>query len=777
MALEISQPTKATSRPALPKVVIATTAMLSFISFWRAAAVVLNDMGSSAFYAGAIAEQAVGKSAPWFILAIMLFSYAVRALYMESCSMFVRGGVYRVVKEAMGSTLAKVSVSALMFDFILTGPISGVSAGQYLTGFLNEAFRYAHVPLILPENLTAAAFAIVVTVYFWWENVKGIPESSGKALRIMYVTTAMVVIMIGWCVYTLVVRGAQLPPWPTSATLTFSDEALGWLRHTNWPHTIGLIGILIGLGHSVLAMSGEETLAQVYRELEFPKIKNLKKVGFIIFAYSLVFTAGVSFFAVMLIPDATRHQYYENLIGGLAMSLQGPYTLRLIFQGFVVIVGVLMLSGAVNTAIVGSNGVLNRVAEDGILPQWFRHPHRKFGTSYRLLNLIVGLQIATIILSRGDIFILGEAYAFGVMWSFAMNSIAVLALRYKQPGGREFRVPLNLKFGTTEVPLGLILISFMLLALCTINLLTKQVATISGIIFTAAFFATFTIAEKITKKRGGTGADLDQFNVTSREELTPECAGVRPGNVLVPVSNYNALYHLSAVLDRIKPERRDVVVLHVRLLARMPSGALEFDADQMFGSVEQRLFTQTLCLAEKHGKTIHLSVVAATDVWDGILRAGVNLQSSTIVLGHSAKYSLPEQARLIGLAWEALPAPRPPFNLEIFSPGGQREFFLLGPHSPHLTTNEVNLVHQLWLKCSDLVSSEELHHHDIVHFALNEVQVELREGKEAEVAARLKAHLEENKVRRDQRSELASRTPASPTPCEPVDKAKTDGHH
>jgi amino acid transporter len=760
MSLDIPRQPIQQSQPVLPKVIIATTAMLSFISFWRAAAVVLNDMGSSAFYAGAIAEDAVGKSAPWFILGIMLFSYAVRALYMESCSMFVRGGVYRVVKEAMGGTLAKVSVSALMFDFILTGPISGVSAGQYLTGFLNEMFRYAHVGIILPENLTSASFAIVVTIYFWWENVKGIPEASGKALRIMYVTTVMVVMMVGWCLYTVSVRGARLPPFPTLANLSFSEQALGWLRHSSWPHTIGLVGILIGLGHSVLAMSGEETLAQVYRELEHPKIPNLKKVGMIIFVYSLVFTAGVAFFAVMLIPDATRHQYFGNLIGGLAMNLEGPYPVRLAFQAFVVIVGVLMLSGAVNTAIVGSNGVLNRVAEDGILPEWFRHPHRKFGTSYRLLNLVVGLQIATIILSRGDIFILGEAYAFGVMWSFTMNGVAVLALRYKQPGPREFRVPLNLKFGNFELPLGLGLISLILFTLCCINLLTKQVATISGIVFTAVFFATFTIAEKITKRRGDSHADLDHFNAAARAELTPENAGVRPGNVLVPVSNYHALYHLSAVLDRVKPERRDAVVLHVRLLSRTPSGPLELEADQIFGNNEQYLFTQALALAEKHGKTIHLVVVAANDVWDGILRAAVNLQAATIVLGHSAKYTVAEQARQIGMAWEALPLPRPQFNLEIFLPGGEREFFLLGPHAPHLTANEIQLVHQLWLKCNDLVSSDELHHHDIVHFALSEMAQQLKEGKGEDVASKLKAHLHENETRRALKGQKPAAEPA-----------------
>src|SRR5438046_4727722 len=157
-----------------PRVLIASTAMLAFITFWQAAAVVLNDMGSSAFYAGAIAEHFIVKTAPWFILAIMVLSFAVRALYIESCSMFVRGGVYRVVKEAMGGTLAKFSVSALMFDYILTGPISGVSAGLYLAGLLNELFHYAHLQITLPDNSTAAIFALVRTLYFGWENIKGI---------------------------------------------------------------------------------------------------------------------------------------------------------------------------------------------------------------------------------------------------------------------------------------------------------------------------------------------------------------------------------------------------------------------------------------------------------------------------------------------------------------------------------------------------------------------------------------------------------------------------
>src|SRR5215469_3007129 len=405
--------------------------MLSFISFWRAAAIVLSDLASSAYYAGGIAEQAIGKAAPWFILAIMLFSYAVRAIYIESCSMFVRGGVYKVVHEAMGGTLAKFSVSALMFDYVLTGPISAVSAGLYLGGLINETgdhFRIA--ALHVHSQYFAAVFAGAVTLYFWRKNIIGIHESSEKALRIMQVTTVMVVILIAWCLITIFKGNYQPVPAPTLSNLHFSDEALGWLKGTLAP-SITLFAVLIGLGHSLLAMSGEESLAQVNREIAHPKLKNLERAGFVIFLYSLLFTSLVSFFAVMIIPDAARPKFLDNLIGGLSMFLIGPVSVRLLFHAFVVLVGTLILAGAVNTAIIGSNGVLNRVAEDGVLPDWFRHPHHKFGTTSRIINLIVGLQIVTIIISRGDMEMLGKAYAFGVAWSFAMKALSVLVLRYK----------------------------------------------------------------------------------------------------------------------------------------------------------------------------------------------------------------------------------------------------------------------------------------------------------------------------------------------------------
>ena len=714
-------------RPAAVKVVVAATVMLSFISFWRAAAIVLSDLASSAYYVGGIAEHAIGKAAPWFILAIMLFSYAVRAIYIESCSMFVRGGVYKVVHEAMGGTLAKFSVSALMFDYVLTGPISAVSAGLYLGGLINETGERLGSPSmhVNPPHF-AAAFAVCVTIYFWRKNVIGIHESSEKALRIMQITTVMVVILIAWCLVTIFKNGYQPVPAPIPANLKFDPSALGWLRGTV-AQSITWIAILVGLGHSLLAMSGEESLAQVNREIAHPKLKNLERAGFVIFIYSMLFTSLVSFFAVMIIPDSARAGFLDNLIGGLSMYLAGPVPLRLLFHGFVVLVGVLILAGAVNTAIIGSNGVLNRVAEDGVLPDWFRHPHVKFGTTARLINLIVGLQLATIIISRGDMEMLGEAYAFGVVWSFAMKALSVLVLRYKQPEGREWKVPLNFRIGKTEIPIGLMIITVALFALAIINVLTKKVATISGVSFTILFFIVFELSEVYNKKhRVAHAQEMEKFRLDTRSDLSAPAVGVRPGNVLVAVRNPHRLQHLARILSKTDMRKQDIVVLSVRQIAPAASGEHPLDVDQIFSEAETSVFSQVVALAEKAGKHVELMVVPGADSYEAIVQTAARLQSSRIVMGLSPKLNPAEQGAQVGIHWERLPEPRPALSLEIVLEN-QRDvvFFNLGPHPPRLWPEDIDLAHRLWLKLSAKGLGSKLHHRDIVGVALRRMAADL----------------------------------------------------
>jgi amino acid transporter len=716
------------------RLIVASSVMLTFISFWRAAAIVLNDLGSSAFYAGGISEQMIGPAAPWFILGIMLFSFAVRAVYVESCSMFTRGGVYRVVKEALGGTFAKLSVSALMFDYMLTGPISGVSAGQYITGMMNELLVVAAKSNWLPPalmdahhnpslqfdmNYTSAVFAAAVTIYYWWQNIKGIEESSDKALRVMQITTVMVIVLLIWGVYSVFVRGAHLPPPPIPANLKFSTDALGFLKGRGLP-ILGLFGILMAFGHSILAMSGEETLAQVNREIEHPKLKNLKRAAIVIAIYSLVFTGGATLLASMLIPTWERtHIYQDNLIAGLAMYMAGPMVWRIGFRIFVVVVGFLILSGAINTSMIGSNGVLMRVAEDGVLTDWFRKPHARFGTSYRIINLVFILQMTTIIATRGNVIVLGEAYAFGVIWSFTFNSLAMLVLRWKYHGERGWKVPPNIRIGKTEIPVGLLSVFMVLLTTAIVNLFTKSIATVSGILFAAAFFIIFTISERQNlKKHALTARQMkDHFQLEHQDTVSAESVQIRPGGIMVTMRDVANPVALKWILGRTNTDDRDVVVLSVRMMG--VGGPEYLSAEQQsFSEHEQMLFTKAVSVAESFGKKVSLLVVPAGDVFAALAQGANSLEVDSVVSGVSSSMTPEDQAFHMGQAWEALPDPKRQFNYYVVPANGEVKVFYIGPHAPSLSPDDVQLVHRLWLNMRRDPAVQDLHHSDIITYAL-----------------------------------------------------------
>lgn len=720
---------------------MATTVALTFISFWRAAAIVLSDLASSSFYAGGIAEQAIGKSAPWFVLAVMLFAFAMAAVHTESCSMFVRGGVYIVARDSMGPTMAKLSVSALVFDYILTGPISSVSAGQYLAGLINETSEALRQPFHLDTNLFATAFGVAVTLYFWWANIKGIQESSGKALRIMQINAVMVGLILLWAPLTLLVRGhANWPPPPLPENLRFSDEALGWWKGTDLPN-IGAIALLIAFGHSILSMSGLETLAQVYREIAYPKLKNLRRTALLVCTYAFLSTGVVTLLAMLIIPDEVRPRYYNNLIGGLAMNLAGPEPLRLGFHAFVVLVGVLILSGAVNTSMIGANGVLNRVAEDGVLLSWFRKPHPRFGTSYRIINLITLLQLTTIVASRGDVYLLGEAYAFGVVWSFFIKALGTLVLRY-QRRDQEYKTPFNPRIGGREIPAGLALVTLLLLAVAMTNLFTKQFATIYGVSFTLLLFAVFTVSERINLARQAKQkAGLEEFNLELQPNVSTETVRARPGCVLVAVRDYRHMHHLQRVLEKTNVRRHDIVVMTVRTI---PPGAGEYELseDQLFTDYEKELFTRVVALAEKQGKPVELLTVPALDPFDAMVQTAARLKASRLVTGVSARMTSEELARRIGLAWERLPEPRHAFSLEIIAPDRPSTFVNLGPHPPRLWPEDIERLHELWLRLSDIEEfGSRLHHRDVVGVALRRLERDLASDKREEVLEDLRKEL------------------------------------
>ncbi|HCX28269.1 MAG TPA: APC family permease, partial [Blastocatellia bacterium] len=391
--------------------------------------------------------------------------------------------------------------------------------------------------------------------------------------------------------------------------------------------------------------------------------------------------------------------------------------------------------------IIGSNGVLNRVSEDGVLTDWFRAPHKRYGTTFHMINMIVILQLLTIIGSRGNVYVLGEAYAFGVIWSFAFKALAVLVLRFKDKSPREWKVPLNIRLDGNEIPLGLGIIAALLFSVAGINLITKQVATISGVAFTLIFFILFTVSERLNERKRGHAqhVEMDQFRLQMQDAVTNETVQVRPGCTLCLVRDYNTLDHVRKALELTHTGKRDLVVMTVQVMKGPDTGYENIGEQHLFTNYEQLLFSKVIALAEKAGKHVDLLVVPSSNVFEAIAHTAAQLDCSEIIAGRSSVMSPEEQAKRLGDAWEALPnKPKHQVCFRIVESDGKTDDFYLGAHVPHLADDDINIIHKLWLDVTRERGGEDAHHKEIVRVALERLEEDLEGDKRCGVLKQLR---------------------------------------
>jgi hypothetical protein len=242
------------------------------------------------------------------------------------------------------------------------------------------------------------------------------------------------------------------------------------------------------------------------------------------------------------------------------------------------------------------------------------------------------------------------------------------------------------------------------------------------------------ISERINaSKKNEQRSDLEKFNLDHQPEVSGSTLHARPGCVLVAVRDYNRMWHLERVLAKTNVRRQDIVVMTVRQLS---AGDAEYDLrdDQVFAAYEQELFSHVVTMAEKQGKGVELLVVPAVDPFDAMVQTASNVRASRLVTGVSARMTSEELAQKIGLAWEKLPQPRHPFSLEVIVSNRPSTYVNLGPHPPRLWPEDVDRLHDLWLRftAEDDVGSK-LHHRDIVGLALERLQKELGGQERAEI--------------------------------------------
>jgi hypothetical protein len=288
-------------------------------------------------------------------------------------------------------------------------------------------------------------------------------------------------------------------------------------------------------------------------------------------------------------------------------------------------------------------------------------------------------------------------------------------------------MPPNLRIGSLEIPIGLASVFLVLLAIAIVNLMTKSVATVAGLIFAGTFFLIFTVSERANKKKFAFVEQQmkEHFHLLHQETVEREAVGIRPGNILVTVRDYNTMNHLKWVLARTDTKEQDVVVMEARMVTGPGGGEYDLSIEQIFSDYEQLLFTRATSVAESYGKHVSLLVVPGRDVWSAIAQTANALESSAVVAGLSTKMPALEQAFRLGRAWEAMPEPKGQFVLQVVRPDMTAETFRMGPHTPDLKTEDIYLTHRIWLDLTRSPDLGKVHHSDILSLALTRLARDL----------------------------------------------------
>jgi len=321
----------------------------------------------------------------------------------------------------------------------------------------------------------------------------------------------------------------------------------------------------------------------------------------------------------------------------------------------------------------------------------------------------------------------------------------MLVLRFKDTSHREWKVPLNVRFGANEIPLGLSVIAVILFSIAGVNLITKEVATVSGVLFTLVFFIIFVASERINDRQRGAEAhvEMDQFRLQPQEIISSETIEVRPGNALCVVRDYNALDHVRKALELTHTGKRDLVVMTVQVMKGPDTGYEHISQDQLFTRYEQILFSRVTAVAEKAGKHVGLLVVPGSNAFDAIAQTAAHLDSADIWAGRSSVVSPEEQAKQIGEAWERLPKkPNRQVSFHIVDPDGTLADFNLGAHVPKLADADIDLIHLLWLDVTRERGMEDLHHKEIVTVALERLADEMKGVGRREMLERMRGLLD-----------------------------------
>jgi magnesium transporter len=694
------------------RVVLSTTALLSFISVWKAAAFALAELGAGVFFVMGPARAVAGDAAVWFVLAAALLAAFVRAADIESWALFLPGGLIGRVDQAFGPRARRATAAAVLAERVLLGSLACVVVGHYVAGVTTTAVAGSRLSGHVTTESLSALFAVSVVGLLWIRARLGLEMPPGAIARSVWIGVGVLSVVCVWGVISaLVNRDAS---WNVLAAAHLR------MRSDSWWALDAVLPAFFGLALALPTVGGGEALARMAHEFQPPRVLALRRTGRVVILFALAGTALLTCLFVALVPPLEMPLWFDAPLAGLVQHFVGPSWLRGLVTAGVAIAAVLMLVPAAHAALNDGEQMLRRLSAERVLPEGLAFPHPRFGTLARAIDVTAAATVLIILTSGGRVTWLTRAYAIPLTFTLLLKLAALIRLRRTRPGPRPFRAPFTLKWRGREWPIGLAVCS-MLIALAGLAVLgAGDIPSISTTSLLVGLIVIL-LAPRANREGETDAGDLDAFELLPSTELPLGQVEARPGNVLVPVRHPSSLAHLAVALQT--PGDRDVVVMTARVLG------VDVD-DDAFGETkptpaEERLFSQVVALAERYRRPVRLLIVPTRDVFEAVAQTIVRLRSVEVHVGESSSLAADEQARLLGEAWESAPRSESlQARLVVHHHSGRADAYHLGAHPPSLTPADLDLIHRVWLDAVKAVGPH-VHHHDVVRAALMQMQQQL----------------------------------------------------
>ena len=683
------------------RVVLSATALLSFVSVWKAAALAIAELGVAAFFVAGVSEP-LGPVAPWLILLMCAVAAFVRAIDIESWGLFVPGGLIGRARLAFGATGGRLAAASTLSERLLLAAVGCGVAAHYGASLVVTREALALAGGLATEEFTVV-LAVVLVGLLWIRARIGFDLDSDAIARGIWVGVAILAIVAVWGTITLVREK------PLLEQLIALPAAPGSIRT-----------YLLALAFTLPIVGGGDVLAHSAYELPPPRVDGLRRIGRLVVLYSFIgIAAGAFLFRGLVGPDGAA--WSEAPLVGVAVSLAGPAFIRAMMAVAIAIAAFIVLVPASRGAISDAEQIVRRLASEGSAPGILAEPHPRVGTFARAIDVAGGSAVAILLFSGGRVDWLARAYGFAVGVSLLVKIASLVQLRKTRPQPKPFTTSVNVQVGGREVPLGLLATG----TLVTIALAAAVISADPPTIAAAAMVGVLTIVIAPPRRAEDRGTETDAADI----ELLPSVhalvaeADVRPGNVLVPVRNPHAVSHVTAAI-RAASRDRDIVVMTARLI-----GIDTDDEDSAshgdLSPSERRLFGKIAVLAEHHARPIKLMIVPAHNVFDAVVATSIRLRTSDIYVGESATLTAADQARLVGEAWEEAQKPEGlDVRLVIYHHSGRTDTYHLGAHPPALGPGDLDLIHRVWLDAKKAIGPY-VHHHDVVRAALTQMEQQL----------------------------------------------------